>query len=118
MPVLEYLILQQGIFAKPGNTHIFQNGQVILPNGENLQLLQCVHMLNFRYPVTVETEVLQFGKSIQALNYFNIVEGQVWEEFRNQTLNYFWFCPSILDVGVYVQIFLRGGPHPTGKVQR
>lgn len=89
MPVLEYLILQQGIFAKPGNTHIFQNGQVILPNGENLQLLQCVHMLNFRYPVTVETEVLQFGKSIQALNYFNIVEGQVWEEFRNQTLNYF-----------------------------
>lgn len=78
MPVLEYLILQQGIFAKPGNTHILQNGQVILPYGENLQLLQCVHVLKFRYSVTVETEVLQFDKGIQALNYFNIVEGQVW----------------------------------------
>lgn len=79
MPVLEYLILQQGIFTKPGNTHIFQNGQVILPYGENLQLLQCVHVLNFRYSVTVETEVLQFGKSIQAFNCFNTVERQVWE---------------------------------------
>lgn len=78
MAGLEYLILQQGIFAKPGNTHIFQHGQVILPYGENLQLLQCVHVLNCRYSVIVEAEVLQFDKSIQALNYFNIVEGQVW----------------------------------------
>lgn len=78
MSVLEYLILWQGTFAKTGSTHVFQSGQVILSNGENLQLLQCVHVLNFRYSVIVETEVLQFDKGIQALNYLNIVEGQIW----------------------------------------
>lgn len=75
---LEYLVLWQGTFAKTGSTHIFQSGQIILSYGENLQLLQRVHVLDFRYSVIVETEVLQFDKGIQALNYFDIVEGQVW----------------------------------------
>lgn len=66
------------MFAKTRSTHVFQSGQVVLPYGENLQLLQRVHVLDLGDSVIVETQILQFDKGIQALDYLNIVEGQVW----------------------------------------
>lgn len=114
MSASEYVTLWQGTFTNPGSTHIFQGGQVILSYGEDLQLLQRVHVLDLRYPVTVETEVLQFDKGNQALDYFNVVEGQVWgrvekvQLFLAEHLDSDLAFSLVLSLGVDGQCFPQG----------
>ena len=55
-------------------TNVIQFGDVVIPNGEDVQFCQCVHIFQSADAVVVQREIGEFGQLIQALDDLDVVE--------------------------------------------
>jgi hypothetical protein len=70
------LLAKRSLYVHVDN--LFLGSDQVVSNGQHIQVHQVIHALQLGDTIIEQRQVCQFGKTFQAFNLANIVEGQVW----------------------------------------